>query len=86
MKTIILNYKSKSVLLFLLGLVLVIAACSKQQPTADVILHNGVIWTVDEQNPQATAVAIRGNRFSAVGSEEEVLKLKGENTRVIDLQ
>ncbi|MFQ5604318.1 MAG: amidohydrolase [bacterium] len=86
MKTIILNYKSKSVLLFLLGLVLVIAACSKHQPTADVILHNGVIWTVDEQNPQATAVAIRGNRFSAVGSEEDVLKLQGENTQVIDLQ
>jgi predicted amidohydrolase YtcJ len=57
-----------------------------QTSTADLILHNGVIWTVNEKNPTAQAVAIKDRKFVAVGSDESVLKLRGPNTRVIDLQ
>ncbi|HEU4834869.1 MAG TPA: amidohydrolase, partial [Pyrinomonadaceae bacterium] len=57
-----------------------------QPQTADMILHNGVIWTVDERNPTAEAVAIKDGKFLVVGSNSAALKLRGSNTRVIDLK
>src|SRR5262245_24590588 len=53
---------------------------------ADLILHHGLIWTVDESRPQAEAVAVRGDRIIKVGGNEEVLALRGEHTRLIDLK
>jgi predicted amidohydrolase YtcJ len=53
---------------------------------ADLILHNGFVWTVEESRPQAEALAIRGEHIMKVGGNDEVLKLKGESTRVIDLK
>jgi hypothetical protein len=43
----------------------------------DLILHNGVVWTVDAKNSTAQAVAIKDGRFIAVGSNGSVLKLRG---------
>jgi hypothetical protein len=43
-----------------------------QEGTADIILFNGRITTLDRQNPQAQAIAIRGERFAAAGTEQEV--------------
>jgi predicted amidohydrolase YtcJ len=53
--------------------------------TADLILHSGLIWTVDKKNSSAEAVAIKGGRFVAVGSNHEVMKWRGARTRVIDI-
>src|SRR5438445_1574312 len=53
--------------------------------TPDSILHNGQIATVNPKQPEAQAVAISGDRFLAVGSDGDVLKLRGPATRVIDL-
>lgn len=39
---------------------------------ASVILVNGVIYTLDARKPAATAVAIRGDRIAAVGSDREI--------------
>ncbi len=50
------------------------------------ILHNGKILTVDEDFRVAEAVAIRDGVFLAVGTNQEVLRLRGPETRVIDLQ
>ena len=56
------------------------------QPAApDLILHHGRIITVDAQDRVAQAIAIRGNRIVAVGSDAEVLRLAGAGTRRIDL-
>ena len=64
-----------------------ITATSVQaQQSADLILHNGVIWTVDKNNSTAQAVAIKDRRFIAVGSNATALKLRGSSTRVIDLR
>jgi predicted amidohydrolase YtcJ len=52
----------------------------------DVILHRGRISTLNRAAPSATAVAIQGHRFMAVGSESEVLPLAAASTRVIDLK
>src|SRR5262245_63592306 len=53
---------------------------------ADLILHHGFIWTVDESKPQAEAIAVRGDRIIKVGGNEEALALRGEHTRLIDLK
>ena len=53
--------------------------------TADVILHNGKITTVDPALPEAQAVAVVEGRVIAVGGDGEVLKLRGPATQVIDL-
>ncbi|MCC6362734.1 MAG: amidohydrolase [Bryobacterales bacterium] len=52
----------------------------------DLILHNGRVLTVDERFRVAEAVAVTGKRITAVGSNAEVLKLRGASTRVVDLR
>ena len=51
----------------------------------ETVLYNGKIWTVDETQPRAQAVAISGGRFLAVGSNADVLPLATARTRKIDL-
>jgi predicted amidohydrolase YtcJ len=41
-------------------------------PATDLILVNAKVTTLDRENPQAQAIAIRDGRFLAVGSEAEV--------------
>src|SRR3984957_3230788 len=61
-------------------------ATLRGQPQApDLILSNGKIITVDERFTIAQAVAIKGNRIVAVGSNQEIALLAGANTRRIDL-
>jgi len=73
---------------FVVGLVVAAAWSARvqaQQPPADVVLTNGKIITVDDQFRIAQAVAIRGDRFVAVGTNADIAKLTGPNTRKIDL-
>ena len=46
-----------------------------QQQVADVVLTNGKIITVDNQFRIAQAVAIKGDRFLAVGGNAEINRL-----------
>lgn len=55
------------------------------QSSADLVLTNGRIYTVDDAHPQATALAVRGGRVLFVGSDVEAKALVGGSTRVIDL-
>ena len=50
------------------------------------ILTNGKILTVDDRFTIAQAVAIDGDRIQAVGTNQEISKLAGPNTRRIDLR
>ena len=52
---------------------------------ADIVLVNGKIVTVDEEDTVAEAVAIKNGRIVKVGSSEEVQVLAGTHTEVIDL-
>ena len=52
---------------------------------ADLILHNGKIVTVDAAFSVQQAVAVKGGRITAVGSDRAVLAERGPRTRVIDL-
>ena len=75
----------KKIFLLLLSLGLFAGAQQSPSQNADLILHNGVIWTVDEKNPTAEAVAIKDGKFVVVGTNNAALKLRGPATRVIDL-
>lgn len=65
------------------------ALADEQQATADgpadLILTGGKILTVDNNFTIASAMAIRGERIVAVGSDEQINRLAGPNTRRIDL-
>jgi len=62
-------------------------ATLRQSPgqSPDVILHNARVYTVDASRPTADAIAIRGDRIARVGTNAEVLALRGSATRVIDI-
>jgi predicted amidohydrolase YtcJ len=63
------------------------AAQSQTRPAvADLILYNARVWTADEGRPSAEAVAIRGDRIVKVGSNREVLALRGPASQQLDLQ
>jgi hypothetical protein len=70
----------------ILALSLATLALRAQQPTADTILTNGKIITVDDRFTIAQAVAIRGDRIVAVGGNQEIVRLANGATRRIDLR
>ncbi len=52
---------------------------------ADVVYVNARIWTGDAARPMAQAMAIRGDRVVAVGTDSLVRALRGPNTRLVDV-
>lgn len=52
---------------------------------ADAIFHNGVIWRGYEDG-QCAALAVFDGRVLAAGSDEDILKLRGPDTEVTDLE
>jgi predicted amidohydrolase YtcJ len=82
--------KTSSVRWIALGVVSLMACGGRslraQQQAADTILSNGKIITVDERFSVAQAVAIRGDRVVAVGTNQEIAQLAGPNTHKIDLK
>lgn len=81
--------RSAFILFVLLGIA---TSCSREQsvpPTsaapADLVLTNATVWTVDDELPQADAVAIAGGRIIAVGDNAAVMLHRGPDTRVLDL-
>src|SRR4051812_30953873 len=65
----------------LLGL----AAPQPQTASADLVLVNGNIYTVNQKMAHAEAVAIKGDRLVFVGSNAAAKSFQGPNTRVVDL-
>ena len=55
-------------------------------PPADLILTNGRVLTMEAGEPEAEAVAVRGDRIVAVGRSADLLRYRGPGTAVIDLQ
>ncbi len=65
------------------------AACGPErsaQTPADLVVTNGRVVTVDEDLPEAEAVAMRGDRIVAVGTAAEIGDLVGDETEVIDAE
>jgi predicted amidohydrolase YtcJ len=51
----------------------------------ELILHNGAVTTLEENNPEVTAIAISGGRITAIGGGE-LLDTADDHTQRIDLQ
>jgi predicted amidohydrolase YtcJ len=68
------------------GVIVAALSLSAQQPAPDIILTNGKIITVDDQFQIAQAVAVRGDRIVAVGTNQNITRLAGPSTRRIDLR
>ena len=59
--------------------------CADEQQPAEWVLTGGRVFTVDDRNPWAEAVAIRGGEFVFVGDEAGVAAFVGDTTRTVDI-
>ncbi len=78
----------KRLFIALLTFSLCISAQADVAPYADSVIINGKVITADNDNPDlitlAEAVAVRGDRIMAVGSNEEIQRLVADWTEVVD--
>ena len=70
----------------LLVLSTVVVAGQNPPAPATLVLRNGKVVTVDAAMPEAQAVAIRGDRIVAVGTNQAIQAYVGSATEVIDLR
>jgi predicted amidohydrolase YtcJ len=66
--------------------VVVLAASTVLGQDADTVFSNGNIYTVNETQPRAEAIAVRGSRIVFVGSNAGSNKYVGRSTKIIDLK
>ena len=59
---------------------------ASESASPDLILCNALVTTLDKANPRASCLAVSGGRFTHVGSEAEVMPLRGASTVVIDAE
>lgn len=76
--------KSRSCAFIAAGVILSAGLAAAAPP--ELILHHGKVATVDNQFKIAQAIAIIDGKIAAVGTNEEILKFRGEKTETIDLQ
>jgi predicted amidohydrolase YtcJ len=69
---------------------IVFALCSpisySKAEAADVVFKNGNVYTVNEREPRAEAVAVKAGKIIFVGSNKDAKEYEGKQTRVIDLR
>jgi hypothetical protein len=63
-----------------------VISCQKNNQSSYMIITNAKIWTGNESQPLAEAMAVSGDTIIAVGSNRDIMKLKSENTVVTDLE
>jgi predicted amidohydrolase YtcJ len=69
-----------------IALMLAVAASAAAAQPADRIWTGGAVLTMNDKAMRAQAVAERGGRIVAVGTREQVMKLRGPSTQMIDLK
>ena len=62
-----------------------VSAQRSAAPSADLVVTNARIYTVDDARPVVAAMAIRNGSIVFTGSAREALALRGANTRVVDM-
>ena len=67
-------------------LCLSISSCQTTSVTADLVLQNGRIYTVEDPDHIFEAVAIKGDKIIRIGSNDEIKIYVNHTTSVIDLQ
>jgi predicted amidohydrolase YtcJ len=77
--------KILSALLSLLMLGLAPTPENSQNSPADLVFINGNVYTANEKQPRAEAVAVKGDRIVFVGSNTAAKNYEGPATRIVDL-
>jgi predicted amidohydrolase YtcJ len=72
--------------LLALGLLAFLPCTAGAAEHPDLILHHGKIVTVDKKFSIHQALAVRGEKILRVGSDADILKLKGPDTQLVDLE
>ncbi|MEL6969811.1 MAG: amidohydrolase [Bacteroidota bacterium] len=57
-----------------------------EKTTADLIITNAKVYTVDDAHPEASAIAVKDGRILAVGSAEQVTEHQDESTQVLNAE
>ena len=71
---------------FLAAIPLCLAGCSPTaSDPADLVVHNGLVHTLDDRLGTVGALAVRGGRVVAAGPDDEILRYRGAETVEIDL-
>ncbi len=82
------SFKSKIIpIAILLVFVGIIMSCTDKSTngTADLILINGKIATMNSENESVSSFAVKDGHFIAIGSKKEIMNYKGKKTKVIDV-
>jgi len=66
--------------------VLAAAAPISSQVAPDYVVINAKVFTINEDQPQAEAFAVKGDRFTAVGSSSDMRNLASSGTEIIDAE
>jgi predicted amidohydrolase YtcJ len=69
--------------IFFLGTLVILFSCGKDEPVADSIV-TGKIWTGNEKQPLAEAMAVAGDTILAVGSRNDIQRYEGPSTKKIE--
>src|SRR5689334_25176273 len=67
------------------AILLLLGTIASAAETADIIFMNGNVYTVNEKQPRAEAVAVSRDRIVFVGSNAEAQKFRNDETRIINL-
>ena len=75
----------KACLLTVITLAVIAVSCDNSKQPADMIITNARIWTGNEAQPYAEAMAVSGDTIAAIGSSREVMRFNSGASTVIDL-
>ncbi len=70
---------------FAIVLALISAVTLRAAEPADILFLNGNVYTVNQRQPHAEAIGVKGERVTFVGSNADAQQFRGDSTRVIDL-
>jgi predicted amidohydrolase YtcJ len=79
------NLRAVKLLVISLALMLGLPLLAQNETAPTLILLDGKIWTENPKQPQAEALAINRNHIVAVGTDTEIKKLAGPQTKIIEL-
>jgi len=71
---------------WIVAFVLLAGSVQAKTPVADTVFRNGYVYTVDEKDSVAQALAVRDGRIVYVGTDAGAKALIGRKTQVIDLK
>src|SRR5437762_1949445 len=67
------------------GILLFMSCVTADAETAEIIFINGSIYTVNEKQLSAQAIAVKSDRIVFVGTNADAERFRGDKTRIVDL-